>query len=295
MEEKLEEITKQNRAAKEALRILILVLAAVILALNIKTFVRAGGLFPGGATGLTLLIQRAFEKYLGIRIPYTVVNLILNAIPIYIGFRYIGKKFTGFSCLVIVLTNILTDNLAGFEVTSDPLLVSVFGGIVNAFAMSLCFQQGATTGGTDFIGIFLSQKRGHDCFNVILGLNACILITAGFMFGWDKALYSIIFQFVSTQVLHVTYRTYQQETLLIVTDKPETICSAISDRVGHGATVIEGRGAFGGEDRSIVYSVISRADHGPVMRSVEIIDPKAFTNIIKTEELSGRFYSRPYD
>ena len=295
MGERLEEIEKENHAAREALRIGILLASSLILAMNIKTFIRVGGLFPGGASGLTLLIQRGFEKYLEIELPYTLINLILNAIPIYIGFRFIGKKFTACSCLVIVATNILTDNIAGFTVTSDPLLVSIFGGIVNAFAMSLCFQQGATTGGTDFIGIWLSQKRGHDCFNVILGLNACILLAAGFMFGWDKALYSIIFQFVSTQVLHVAYRTYQQETLLIVTEQPENICSAISDRVGHGATIIRGTGAFGGEERAIVYSVISRADHGPVMRSIEIIDPNAFTNIIRTDELSGRFYSRPYD
>ena len=293
--DRLDELSRTNRVTRETFRILVLLTASLILALNIKSFVRTGGLFPGGVNGLTLLIQRAAQRYLNAEIPFTAVNMVLNAIPIYIGFRYIGKKFTAYSCLVIITTNILTDLISGFTVTSDPLLISVFSGMINAVAMSLCLREGATTGGTDFIGIFLSDRRGQDSFNIILGINACILTTAGFMFGWDKALYSIIFQFVSTQVVHVTYRNYQRETLLIVTEHPDEICTAISDVVGHGATIMHGEGAYGGEPRSVVYSVISRSDHGSVMRSVRMIDPKAFTNVMPTDELRGRFYTRPHD
>ena len=64
------------------------------MALNIKTFVRTGGLYPGGATGLTILIQRIALQYFSLQLPYSVINLLLNAFPVYIGFRYIGKKFT---------------------------------------------------------------------------------------------------------------------------------------------------------------------------------------------------------
>ena len=94
-------------------RFVIVCLAAVIMALNIKTFVRTGGLYPGGATGLTILIQRVADLFFGITIPYTLVNVILNAIPVYIGFRFIGKKFTLYSCLMILLTGILTDMIPG--------------------------------------------------------------------------------------------------------------------------------------------------------------------------------------
>ena len=286
---------KDNKVFNLIFRLVVCSLASFVMAVNINTFVHTGGLLPGGASGLTLLIQDSFLTYGGIKVSYTLINLLINAIPIYIGFRYIGKKFTAYSCLVIITTNILTDLIPGFTVTSDPLLISVFGGLINAVAMSLCLREGATTGGTDFIGIFLSDRRGQDSFNIILGINACILVTAGFMFGWDKALYSIIFQFVSTQVLHVTYRNYQRETLLIVTEHPDEICTAISDAVGHGATIMHGEGAYGGEPRSVVYSVISRSDHGSVMRSVRLIDPKAFTNVMPTDELRGRFYTRPHD
>ena len=79
---------------KDLKRLLVVCLASVLMALNIKSFVRTGGLYPGGATGLSLLIQRGAQMYLGLALPYTVINVILNAIPIYIGFRFIGKKFT---------------------------------------------------------------------------------------------------------------------------------------------------------------------------------------------------------
>ena len=160
---------------KDLKRLLVVCLASVLMALNIKSFVRTGGLYPGGATGLSLLIQRGAQMYLGLALPYTVINVILNAIPIYIGFRFIGKKFTLYSCLCIVLTSVLTDLIPGIAITSDVLLISIFGGIINGFAISLCLLTGSTTGGTDFISIYLSEKKGMDAFNIILGLNAVIL------------------------------------------------------------------------------------------------------------------------
>ena len=96
---------------EDAKRIVVICIASVIMALNIKTFVRTGGLYPGGATGLTLLIQRIVELFFGFELPYTIINVLLNLVPIYIGFRFIGKKFTLYSCLCIMLTNILTDIL----------------------------------------------------------------------------------------------------------------------------------------------------------------------------------------
>ena len=221
-------------------RIVVVCLAAVLMAINIKTFVRTGGLYPGGATGLTILIQRIGELFFKIEIPYSFVNLLLNAFPVYIGFRFIGKKFTLYSCLMIVLTSVLTDIIPGYAITYDTLLISVFGGMMNGLVISMCLTMSATTGGTDFIAIYLSDKKGVDSFNIVLGLNVVILGIAGILFGWDKALYSIIFQYVSTQVLHVLYKKYQQQTLFIVTNRAKEVCSAIYEISHHGATVLEG-------------------------------------------------------
>ncbi len=280
---------------EDAKRIVVICVASVIMALNIKTFVRTGGLYPGGATGLTLLIQRIVELFLGFELPYTLINLILNLVPVYIGFRFIGKKFTLYSCLSIMLTNILTDILPSQAIVYDTLLISVFGGILNGFAISLCLMMNATTGGTDFIGIFLSERKGVDSFNIILGFNAVLLIIAGLLFGWEKALYSIIFQYTSTQVLHMLFKQYRQHTLFVVTNHARRIYEVIAKNSNHGATIIEAEGSYEHQERKIVYSVVSRAECKDIIKNIKEVDPKAFVNVINTQQISGRFYHRPYE
>lgn len=283
----------KQKLKKEGVRLLMVCIASVLMAVNIKSFVRTGGLYPGGATGLSLLIQRALDLFMHIKIPFTAINLVLNAIPVYIGFRYIGKKFTLYSCLVIVLTSIFTDIIPGYAITCDTLLIAVFGGIINGAMISLCLLENATTGGTDFISIFLSEKKGIDAWNIIFAFNVCILIVAGFMFGWDKALYSIIFQYASTEVLRLLYKKYQQMTLLIVTNHAMEVYQAISKVSNHGATIMVGEGPYEKEERNVVYSVVSSQDCKKVIKTIKETDSKAFVNVLKTEQVSGKFYLKP--
>lgn len=276
-------------------RIVVICIASVIMALNIKTFVRTGGLYPGGATGVSILIQEIARIFWDIELPYTLITLLVNAFPIYIGFRFIGKKFTMYSCVTIFLTGILTDIIPAHIITYDTLLISIFGGMINGFVIALCLRSGTTTGGTDFIGIYLSDKKGVDSFNLVLGLNTVIVGIAGFLFGWDKALYSIIFQYASTQVLHALYRKYQQQTLFIVTNKPREVCDSISEISNHGATILEGEGSYEHCERNVIYSVVSSAEAKHVMKAIKEADPKAFINAMRTDQLLGRFYQKPAD
>ena len=278
-----------------SLRLIVVTFASVVFAINIKSFVRAGGILPGGATGLTLLIQEIADRFLGFKVPYTPINVAINVIPVYIGFKFIGKKFTSLSCIAIVLTGILADLIPGYVITNDIILISIFGGIINGVAVSLCLLMDATSGGIDFIAIYL-YKKGADGFNVALYVNACILITAGALFGWERALYSIVFQYVSTTVIHVLYRKYQQTTLFIVTQFPEEISALIYDMTNHGSTIIYGRGAHEEEkEKSVVYSVISATQVTKVINAVKIRDPEAFVNVFKSERISGKFYRIPED
>lgn len=273
--------------------ILAVCVASVLMALNINTFVQTGGLYPGGATGLTILIQRLSEKFLNIHLSFAVVNFLLNMIPIYIGFRYIGKRFTLYSCLMIVLTGILTDIIPSYIITYDILLISIFGGIINGFAISLCLRMDTTSGGTDFIAIYLSRKKGIDSWNIILYFNVVLLLVAGFSFGWDKALYSIFFQYTTTQVLHILYTRYQKKTLFIVTDNPKEVCDVIYATSRHGATILKGEGSFHLNERSLVYSVVSSDESKKVVNAIRKVDPHSFINTVNTQELAGLFYQRP--
>ncbi|MBR4200180.1 MAG: YitT family protein [Oscillospiraceae bacterium] len=281
---------ENQKRSRTVLTVFAVTFAAFLLAVNKNTFVDTAGLYPGGVSGLSILIQRLFDTAFHIMLPFSVINLLLNAVPVYIGFRYIGKKFTLYSCLMIVLNSIFTDLLPQHIITEDILLISIFGGIIQGAAIAMCLNAGATSGGTDFISIFLSERRGVDSFPIILAYDAVILCIAGLFFGWDKALYSIIFQFASTGILRMLYKKFQQSTLFIVTTKPHEVCSAIYEISQHGATILEGEGSYGHCERNVVYSVVSAAESKKVIRVVRNADPEAFINEIKTQKLSGRFY-----
>ena len=276
-------------------RILLVLLGAIVMALNIKIFVRAGDMFPGGFNGLTLLIQRTASEYFHLALPFSVINLLLNSIPAVISFRYIGKKFTAYSCMMIVLSSILTDLFPSLEITSDPLLISIFGGIINGCAISLCLFANATSGGTDFIAIFFSERKGIDTWNYIFMGNVAMLVVAGLLCGWEKSLYSIIFQFTSTQILHMLYKRYQKQTLLIITDHPDEVYKTIRDKTHHDATHFRGVGCYEGQEKHLLYSVVSAEEAKHTIDGIREVDPKAFINCMKTEQITGRFYNRPND
>lgn len=276
-------------------RLGLIVIASVIMAINIKSFVEAGGLFPGGFNGLTLLIQRSAERFLNLTLPFSLINFLLNVIPAVISFRLIGRRFTIYSCIMIVLTSLLTDILPSMPLTNDVLLICIFGGIIHGFAISLCLLGGATSGGTDFIAVAVSEKLGVDAWNYILLGNAIMLVVAGLLFGWDKALYSIIFQFASTQVVHLLNPRYKKTTLFIISDQSEQIYEKIKDSTHHGATLFQGTGLYNGQPRSMIYSVISGNQAKRITRQAREIDPQAFINVLKTDQVSGNFYQRPHD
>lgn len=128
---------QQKRSIKALKSFACVILASCLMAFNIKTFVRAGELVPGGITGMTLLIQRIMLKYANITVPYSVLNISLNAIPAVIGFKLISKRFTGYSVLMIVLNSFLVDLIPSYKVTTDPLLIALFGGLLNGLAISI--------------------------------------------------------------------------------------------------------------------------------------------------------------
>lgn len=278
---------------KDLKTLAILTLGAAIYAFNLRSFVNTGGLFPGGFAGITLLIQRIGSQFFHVTIPYSLVYLPLNIVPAYIGFRFIGKRFTIFSFYVVLLSSFLTDLLPDITITYDTLLISIFGGILNGVSISVSLLAGASGGGTDFISIYFSEKRGIDTWNYIFLGNVCILTLAGVLFGFDAALYSIIFQFCSTQVIQMLYKRYQKDTLLIITSKPREVYEQIRISTHHDATLIEGEGCFEEAPRHILYSVVGRGEVDRLMQEIRAIDEKAFINVIQTEQVNGRFYRQP--
>ncbi len=286
-------LESKSRVKNEMIMFLSLTIASALIAFNLKSFVRTGGLFPGGFSGLALLIQQILSSFLHITVPYSAIYMPVNLIPAYIGFKYIGKKFTIYSFYLVFLSSFLTDVFPAVTITYDVLLIAVFGGIVQGIAVSIALISGASGGGTDFIAIYFSEKKGVDVWNYVLLGNAIILTTAGILFGFDKALYSIIFQYTTTQAISIMFKRYQKDTLFIITDQPMAVYGKIRELTHHDATLIEGNGCYEGAERHILYSVVGREQVDKVIAAIRQIDEHAFINVIRTEQINGRFYRTP--
>jgi uncharacterized membrane-anchored protein YitT (DUF2179 family) len=280
-------------------RLLLVIASGVLMSFNINTFIRAGGLIPGGFTGLALLFQEICLLFGNFKLPFSVPFYILNAVPAAICFKVIGKRFTLYSLLAVVITGLLADWMPTMFIVliqlHDTLLSAVFGGVLNALGIALCLYAGATTGGTDFIAIFISEKYRRDSWNYIFIGNIFILAVAGILLGVDKALYYIIFQFATTMALGSLYRNYQQRTLLIITNKPDLVYSVIHERTQHTATCFEGFGNYEKKNRTMLYSVVTANEVKSLIPAIRKIDEAAFINVLKTDQLNGKFYHRPFD
>ena len=185
----MNQIKKRDLAESVVARLIISTISALIVAVNLNSFVQAGDLFPGGFTGLTRLIMRCAWEFAGVELPFGPINIAINALPALFCLKYVGKRFTLWSCFVIVLTSIFTDLVPSFPITEDPLLVAVFGGLINGVSIGICLYVRITSGGTDFIAIPLMERWNVSTWNYILAGNVVMLLIAGvllvpYLFGY---------------------------------------------------------------------------------------------------------------
>lgn len=276
-------------------RILLVTLAAALMAMNIDTFVHSAGLLPGGFTGIVLLLQEVLQKFLGVTIPFSVFYWLLNLVPALLCMKVIGRHTTLLSIWMIIISGLFTDILPGLVLTDDILLSAVFGGIINGVSICLSLYAGATSGGTDFISIYVSEKTGRSIWNYVFAGNVVVLCVFGVLFGWTRALYSIFFQFASTQILNMLYKRYQKSTLLIISDKKDEIVTLIKETTFHDATVFTGEGGYTGDQKEMIYSVVSREQIEPLFRAIKKEDPHAFINVLDTRALKGNFFMKKRD
>jgi uncharacterized membrane-anchored protein YitT (DUF2179 family) len=272
-----------------------------LIALNVNSFIRAGDLVPGGFTGVVLLAQEIGALFFNVNIPFSPVFYALCFFPVIISYLYIGRKFTVYSCISIILIGIFVDTVTihpmftSYFNVQNPLLSAVFGGVVNAFAISLCLHVGATTGGTDFIAIFISEKLRQDGWRYVFVFNCIVLLVAGYIFNIDKVLYSVIFQYITTIGINYFYLGYQQKTLLVITDSPNDVYDAIKNTCNHAATSFSGVGQFYKKEKNLIYSVVSAHEVSATVAEIKKRDPNAFVNVLHSDYIRGNFRYREFD
>jgi len=288
-----------NEALRSGKRLLFILTASFLVALNVNTFVKAGDLIPGGFMGVTLLMQQIGSSLFMTEVPFSLAFYALCSIPAAISYFHIGKKFTLYSVIAILLVGIFTDNihpifLSYLEVQS-PLLSAVFGGLLNAFAVSMCLHVNATCGGTDFIAILISEKLKKDGWRYIFVFNCIVLLITAYMFNIDKVLYSVIFQYITTIGIRYFYLGYQQKTLLIITDSPAAVVDAIKESCHRSTTSFSGIGQFLKLEKTMIYSVVSADEVNSVVFEIKKHDPNAFVNVIRSDHIIGNFFYRERD
>ena len=282
-----------SRILKESRCIVCIIFAAAMYGFSINNFLHNSGLLAGGFTGISLLGQKVLLTFSGIDLPLSAIYIPLNAVPALLSFKFIGKRFTIYSLIMIILSSTFADLIPNFNLTDDIFLCAVFGGIINGTAIAICLLNNATSGGTDFISIFISEHYGKDAWNYIFAGNVVVLVCSGVIFGWRGAMYSIILQFASTMIIQMLYKRYQKQTLLIITEKPQKVYEVIKECTNHDGTLFRGKGLYKGKDRNMIYSVVSSDEIRRVVSRIKHIDPGAFINIVKSEEVTGNFYRRP--
>lgn len=282
-----------NRIEANTRTLLAVLIGSAIMAINLNTFIDQGGLLPGGINGVVVLLQRIMQRFFGLEIPFSFLSITLNAVPAYLAFKTVGRKFTMFSCLCILVMSLLTDLIPSHAITSDKLLIGVFGGIINGTAISLILNAGASSGGTDFVAMYFSVKKGITTWNYVLMFNACVILISGILFGMESALYTIIFQFCQTQMLNILYKRYTKKTIFVITDKPQAVADRIMEVTHHSATMFKAEGAYTHQDHYVVYSILTAEEVQPVCRYIRALDGHAFINVMSSDNVAGNFYVRP--
>lgn len=285
----------KNLKLIKPINIILVVMGSVFSALAITAFVRVGQLVPSGMSGLSQLLLMEFSSKLNITLSYGLVYLALNAILLSFVYNKLGKKFLFLSFLHVILTSILIEIMPEFNITKDQILIPIFGGLLNGIGSSLALKANGSAGGTDFIAIYYSMVKNKPQWDKIMYFNAALLIYSGWQYNWNLALYSIIYQVVSTKIIDSYHDRYKLSSLTIITANADAVSKAILETTRHGITRSEAMGVFKQEARSILYLVANDFEVKKIVEAVKLADDKAFIEISTVQRIEGNYRQKPLD
>lgn len=285
----------KNKIKKIILMLFWVSVAAFIQAISLSSFSVPGNIYNAGITGLSRITSDVLRDFFNINIQYTIFYFVINAILAFIVYKYIGKLFTIFSFIETALMSLFASYLKPIIQIDDILLLAIFGGIINGFGVGITLSHNASTGGTDFISIYLSNKLKKSTWNILFGFNCVLIIATGIIYDWQRAFYSIIYQFCSTQVINRMHKRYTSQTITIITSLPEEVSNSIFATIRHGITKIDAEGAYKQTKTTMLYTVVNGYQTDSVIEAILKVDPKAFINIQDTKTVIGNYYQVPLD
>ena len=278
---------KYNDIWVKVSRILFMIIGSILVAVGLEIFLIPNNIIDGGMTGISIMASYLTKVQLG------VFTFLFNLPFVIIGYRQIGKTFaisTIFSviCLSVVVT--LLHPVPG--ITQDVLLATIFGGIIIGVGVGLIIRNGGSLDGTEIVAIILEKRTAFSIGEIVMFFNLFILGTSGFLFGWDRAMYSLIAYFIAFKTIDITVEGLNEsKAVIIVSDKNTEISEAIMARLGRGITLLDGKGAYSGTETNVIYVVLSRLEIAKLKNIVHGFDEDALVTITSVEG-TGKKYAK---
>lgn len=283
---------KKNRMIYRLITLVSVVVSAVLQTYVIQAFIRPSGLLSGGFTGIAILLDKIASLY-GKSFSTSLGMLVLNIPVAVLCSRSISLRFTFYSLVQVFLSSFLLKVCHLTPIFDDLMLNVIFGGFLYGLSIAIALKGNASTGGTDFIALYVSNKTGRSIWQYVFAGNVAILSLYGLLFGWQYAGYSILFQFVSTRTISTFHHRYERVTLQITTKNAQDIIKAYVSHYRHGISCVDAVGGYSGQKMYLLHTVVSSYEVGEIVALMRIQDPQIIVNMIRTENFYGKFYQAP--
>ena len=263
-----------------------LFIGAAIASAGLELFLIPNNVIDGGVVGLSIM-----GHYLFTFIPFGIFLVILNLPFLYIGYKHIGKNFAIATIIAVIMLSICSEYAAEFpKVTNDPFLAAIFGGIIDGIGVGIIMRAGGSLDGTEIVAIIADKHSPFSVGEVVMFINLFILSGAGLLFGWDKAMYSLVAYFVIAKMIDVVTKGLDETyAIMIVANNPRELTTVLNTEI-RGITLLHGEGGYTGDPKEIIYCVVNRLEVTKVKDLVLSMDERAFVTVNAVHDIvGGRF------
>ena len=272
------------------LEYLMIIVGTGLMSLAINSVFDASGMVTGGFSGIAIIIKAWTKGLVNGGIPLWVTNCVLN-IPLFFiawrvkGFSFIKKAILGEISLSVWLAIQPVFHLAG----DDLLLAALYGGVIQGVGIGLVFLGGGTTGGTDMMAAIIQNFLQHYSISQIMQIiDGAVVVVGMYVFGIHKALYAIIAVYLVTKVSDGLIEGLKfSKAVYIITEKPAEIAGMIMEDLDRGATGINVKGMYSGQDKLMLFVVVNKKEIVMLKEKVDEIDPQAFVIVTDAREVHG--------
>ncbi|MCH5139156.1 YitT family protein [Clostridiaceae bacterium UIB06] len=276
---------KYNKYFKIISRIFFMTLGSVLAAVALEIFLIPNNVIDGGVTGISIILNHLTKLPIGLFI------FILNIPFLVVGYKQIGKTFAMSTSYSVTILSIGVTILHPVDsITKDILLASVFGGILLGIGVGLIIRNGGSLDGTEIVAIILDRTTGFSIGEIVMFFNLFILSSAGIVFGWDRAMYSLIAYFIAFKVIDTVVEGLDEaKSVYIVSEKHQEITDALLARLGRGVTLLQGEGGYKGEATKVIYVVVTRLEVAKLKSIVQGFDEDALMTVGSVDATGKRY------